>query len=154
MATLSGFIEFARKQRIPVIYCERQSILMIAIEDMPDDDADFALAYELALAIVATFIKQFNSTVYDTAVYNLAFHFLLCYSANQVFDSVKVYYRLNQLRIGIISSVSDSGTSVGYQAIPAYLQNLTPYESDYQLTEWGRKYFNLVSRFASVKSWV
>jgi len=143
--TLSDFISFIRNQRITI----NSVTITIDDTDLPDNDADIQTAYDIALATVSIPMPE----LYVQAFLNFAFHTLICYSNAAIFDDVKKGYKTDILRTGVIGSASDTGTSASWQAIPQFLNNLTAYENWLVTTPYGRNYFNIASRFASLAAW-
>ena len=147
--TLAEFIAFIREQRITVNLYGVETTIAIDSDNLPDDNTDIQMAYDIALATVSLPIPEF----YRIAFLNLAFHLLISYSNAPIIDSIKVVYRTDSLRTGIIGSASDSGTSASWQAVPDFLNNLNAAENQLMTTPYGRNYFNIASRFVSLAPW-
>ena len=147
--SLAEFIAFIRAQRFVVNINGVITPIDIDSADLPDNSADIQMAYDLALATVSLPMPE----LYKAAFLNLAFHTLICYSSAAIFDNIKALYKVDQLRIGVIGSASDSGTSAGWQAIPKYLNELNAYENGLMTTPYGRRYFEIASRFVSLAAW-
>lgn len=151
MATvaLADFIAFIRAQRIIVNIDGTITTITIDNTDLPDDSPDIQIAYDIALATVSLPMPE----LYEIAFLNLAFHLLITYSTAAIFDNIKIAYKTDALRIGVIGSASDTGTSASWQAIPQWLNNLNPAENQLMTTPYGRNYFNIASRFVSLAPW-
>ena len=147
--TLAEFIAFIREQRITVNLYGVETTIAIDSDNLPDDNTDIQMAYDIALATVSLPMPEF----YRVAFLNLAFHLLISYSNAPIIDSLKAAYRTDTLRTGIIGSASDSGTSASWQAIPDFLSNLNAAENQLMTTPYGRNYFNIASRFVSLAPW-
>lgn len=154
MATQAGFTAFIRAQRIPVVTSSLDEIVIISTTDLPDNSQDITDAYDLAISIVAKYIKTQSANIYDRCVYNLAMHMLMLLSQAQVFDLIKQAYGLYSQKTGFIGSASDEGTSASYTQFAKYLEDLTAFEMDLQRTPYGRMYFELSALYAGAKNWL
>jgi hypothetical protein len=143
--TKADFIAFIRAQRITI----DGVTITIDSDDLPDNSADIQTAYNFALATVSIPMLE----LYTQAFLNFAFHSLICFSNAAIFDTIKAGYKVDVLRTGIIGSASDTGTSALWQAIPEYLSKLNAQENWLMTTPYGRNYFNIASRFASLAPW-
>ena len=148
--TLADFVAFIRAQRIIVNINGVVTTITISDSDLPDDSTDIQNAYDVTLARVATLLDS----MYKTAFLNLAMHLLICYSNAEIFDNVKIAYKVDSLRTGVIGSASDNGTSASWQAIPNFLTQLNGWENWLMTTPYGRNYFNIASQFSALIGWV
>jgi hypothetical protein len=160
MATsLADFIAFIRSQRIRATKIDSNGnvsniVMTITSGDLPDNDTEISYSYQAALDTASLVIARFSPTEYNRAVYNLALDTLIKASSAIIFDDLKAYYGIGILRTGWIGSASDSGSSASYTSFVSYVTELNAYEMDLQKTPYGRAYFALASRFASLKNWV
>jgi hypothetical protein len=154
MATQTDFIAFIRAQRIPVVTADVDVIVTISTTDLPDNSPDITDAYLTALEIVSCYIKRQSTRLYDKCVYNLAMHFLMCFSQAPIFDLIKTAYQLYSQKVGFIGSAADEGTSASYTQFAKYLLDLTAFEMDLQRTQYGRTYFEIAALYQGVKNWL
>lgn len=154
LVALVDFISFIREQRIGITAKQNGVINRVVVEisqtDLPDDSQDIARAYKVARATVSEVLGDF----YDVAFLNLAMHLLIRYSNAEIFDNIKSFFNSDALRVGIIGSASDSGTSASWQAIPEFLTHLNAYENQLLTTPYGRNYYEIANQFASLRNWV
>lgn len=129
MADRAGFVAFIRGQ----MGCSSGTL--------PDDDASIDYAFSTAQTLCAGFELVIGTpSILDMLVYNLSGHYLIVYGPDESFASLRSKYGLNS--VGIINAAGDQGTS-GSMAVPGWVTDFGPMESEIGKTPYGRQFLIL-----------
>jgi len=143
----TDFLAYIRAQTIRGTVNSQVVSFKILVTDMPDNDPEIDYFLGWAKATVWSVIETVCVQDFEKAVYALGFHLMTMFSQLAIFDDARAALGLFGQYQGVISSTSDEGTSVS-RDMPNYFKELHPSEIQYQLTYWGRLYFNIVSRYS------
>ena len=121
-------------------------------------------AYDLACYMVSDLLSQVQPTsppvalasLYDTAVYNLAGHYLVVFTTDQPGETPANYWSslrdtlgLNAFAPGIIMSASNDSSSASY-TVMEFAKNLTADQLQMLKTPWGQLYLSLAQSVSTV----
>ena len=129
------------------------NVVGIPEANLPGTAPIIATSLQIAQDIVSFAILRASADLYTLAVYNLAADRLLNYAPdvpNQTwFRDQRVKMRLLELSVGVPTSVSDGGTSVGVLN-PEALKNLTLANLQMLKTPTGRAYLEIAQAYGTV----
>ncbi len=123
----------------------------ITTAQLPDASTDIDNALNLSLAFVNDVIQQANSSLYDTAVYNLGGHYLIEFASDQpgltYFADARTSFDINGFVPGVIQSAGDQGTSEA-MLVPDFFKEFQMSDLDVMRTPWGRFYLAIAQKMA------
>jgi len=143
----TDFLAYIRAQTIRGTVGGQVVSFKILEDDMADDDTEVDYYMTWAWNTVWRVIETVCIQDFEKAVYALGFHLMVMFSQLAIFDDARAALGLFGQYQGVISSTSDVSTSSS-RDMPNYFKELHPSEIQYQLTYWGRLYFNIVSRYS------
>jgi len=128
-------------------------VVGIPAANLPNTAPIIASSLQIAQDIVSLRLLTASPDLYTLAVYNLAADRLLNYAPDVPgqtwFRDQRKSLRLLELSVGVPTSVSDQGTSVGVLN-PEALKNLTLANLQYLKTPCGRAYLEIAQAYGSV----
>ena len=137
--TQAGFTAFIR------------NVMGIPTSALPDSSPTITWALEIAQTIVNVQLNLVPG-IYTLAVYNLAGDNLVNYATDQPnqthFADLRSQLGLSNFTAGVVSSTSDSGTSVSL-ATPEFMKTLTLSDLQNLKTPWGRNYLAFAQRYGT-----
>jgi hypothetical protein len=133
------------------------NIVGVPANDMPDASViqwSYDNALNLAYDGLQTVPSQPSSpTVYTWAVYNLGAALLADYAPDTppstFWTDLRSKLGLSSWTGGVVSNASDQGTSGGL-TMPAFVQNLSPFDLQLMKTPWGRTYMMLAGSWGAI----
>lgn len=129
------------------------NVVDIPVANLPDTAPIIATSLQIAQDIVSFAILRASADLYTLAVYNLAADRLLNYapdvSGQTWFRDTRKKMRLLELSVGVPTSVSDGGTSVGVLN-PEALKNLTLANLQLLKTPYGRQYLEIAQSWGTI----
>ena len=140
MADRTGFLAFIRATGV-------------STAQLPDASPDIDSALALSVAIVYIRIQEVSQSIYDSAVYNLAFSNLIEFASDQpaqtFFADQRSKFNILGFVPGVISSTSDEGTSESLLN-PDFMRGLSMADLQYLKTPWGRQYLSIAQRVGPI----
>lgn len=128
-------------------------VVGIPAANLPGTAPIIATSLQIAQDIVSFAILRASADLYTLAVYNLAADRLLNYAPDVPdqtwFRDTRKRMRLLELSVGVPTSVSDGGTSVGILN-PEALKNLTLANLQNLKTPVGRAYLEIAQAYGTV----
>ena len=123
-----------------------RNIMGIPVAALPDDDAVIQYSFDASISganLAFNAVAMGQSTVYASAVYNLAGDMLINFANDQegrtYFKELRARFNINNFQPGVIASSSDSGTSTSLLN-PEFMRTFTLSDLQNLKTPFGRQY--------------
>ena len=145
--TLAGFQDF--------VY----GVMKIDPLNLPTSEPVIGYAFDVAMSVVNYVLKVVRSppngqwSIYAMAVYNLGGSNLVNYAQDQpgrtFFDDLRKSLGINKFQAGVVSSTSDTGTSVALLN-PDFMREITLANLQQIKDPWGRQYLQFAQDYGTL----